>query len=677
MLLNGTASAISGFILVIVFAIEAHAGADGAAFDANACVHWVKPGENLVDIAQSYGLAVEELIHLNQVDNDNSLFAGQAIILPSSLADCQPPNVAIQENIPVLSPLAPLPQPAIDYNYVAAQPEDTEKKKYQEKLAESKDDHICGEGTLLTDNSVSNTQVWQKNVDPVSPAQEAFGERPYAYYGSSESLTDVLQNFAASYYIPLILQENIAGEVNGKIGPLAPVDFLEHMSNVYGFIWYFDGHTLYVYNADSAQQQILSLNYMNADSLQNTLKKVGVWDKRFFWNSQPKEGLVYISGPPRYVELVTQTANLLDEKEGMRQKSKLTVCTFKLKYAWATDKSYSFRGNQITVPGVTTLLKNIVAGGGVTRQSPTETNIPSVKPVTSVSRSLKGAANDKKEAINMPKSGLNSGAKAEAVFINADPRQNAVIVHDLESKMSMYSELVKSLDKPTAQIEISVSIIDVSTSRLEALGVSFGNSRPSERSEISFNPLDAAQNFPKFSTVLSANIGSFNATLSMLANQGDARLISKPSILTLDNLEAVLDSTNTSYVKVEANQDAQLFPVISGTVVQVTPRIVEEKESRKIHMSISIQDGKDTSEKGQSVPSISNSTLNTQAVVHENESLLLGGFYREEETTISTKVPVLGDIPILGTLFRADAEDKKRNVRIFLITPRIIELKRT
>ena len=94
-------------------------------------------------------------------------------------------------------------------------------------------------------------------------------------------------------------------------------------------------------------------------------------------------------------------------------------------------------------------------------------------------------------------------------------------------------------------------------------------------------------------------------------------------------------------------------------------------------MSINIQDGKDASKESQSVPIINNSSLNTQAIVHESESLLIGGFYKEENETSTTKIPVLGDLPILGTLFRSDKESKSRKVRMFLITPRIIELKRT
>ncbi|MDP0562694.1 MAG: type III secretion system outer membrane ring subunit SctC [Candidatus Endonucleobacter sp. (ex Gigantidas childressi)] len=674
MSIYGTVRSISGAILVISLVTTTHARADLPVLNTNDCVHWVQPGENFTVIAKTYNLRLQALLNLNQMGISSQLFAGQAVMLPPATAAC---NITA---IPIPMDSSSQQQNAVDYNYVSILPDTIISKEKQHKETNSKNTNFtCGSDAMLNNDydALDPTDIY--NTPP--PAQSAFGDHPYSIFGDEESLEEVIKNFAASYYTPLVLAEGISGEVNGKIGPLLPIDFLNHMSNIYGFIWYFDGHTLFVYNSNASQQKILNLDYINPRDLENTLKKVGVWDSRFFWKSQPQESLVFIAGPPRYVDLISQTAMLLDDKESVRQKNKLTICTFNLKYAWATDKSYNFRGDQVTVPGVASILQNIVNGGGIASISNQETIIPTVKPTSRISRSAKDTitpsiANTQKELSKL-KTPLNDGAVADTIFINADPRQNAIIVHDLESKMSMYATLIKSLDKPTAQIEISVSIIDISTAKLEALGVEYNNIRDNGNSDIIFNPGKSGQMFPAFSTILSANIGSFNAKINLLANDGEAKIISRPSIITLDNLEAVLDNSFTSYVKVEANQDAQLFPVTSGTVVQVTPRIIQEANSRKIHMRINIQDGKNASENTQTVPVITNSSLNTQAIIHENESLLIGGFYKEETETALTKIPILGDIPILGPIFRSKKESKSSKVRMFLITPRIIELKRT
>ena len=341
--------------------------------------HVVRPGESLSSIAQNYGFDVYELVQFNQLYNPNSLMAGQAIYLPgddvTAVVTRQPLNATsfppanaapsqedyyhMQQMLggqPSAQHSAPgaLPEvESVDYNYSRKIPEESSKKKTEDSdavtEAQKKSGSKSGDKTKEEEkasSTVAETDPEEEIDDSFSPALTTFGDRPYAYYGSGENLVDVLQNFAASYYVPTIIAEDVLGEVNGKVGPLTPVAFLDHMANVYGFIWYFDGHSLYVYNGSAAQQQIISLGFMTTDNFKKTLKKVGIWDGRFFWKAQPKEGLIYISGPPRYVEMVTQTASLLDEKEGDRQKSRLSVRMFRLKYAWATDKRFNFRGQE-------------------------------------------------------------------------------------------------------------------------------------------------------------------------------------------------------------------------------------------------------------------------------------------------------------------------------------------
>ena len=669
--------------------------------------HVVRPGESLSIIAQNYGFDVYELAQFNKLYNPNSLMVGQAIYLP---VDGMPVPVASQQEDPLnarsfppsearpsqeeyyqMQQLLGNQQPAalsvpevesVDYNYSHKIPESIpEQKANTDSQSEGQlTDKESAKTGDKSDDETGAVTVAEKDPeeevdDRSSPALETFGERPYAYYGSGEQLGDVLQNFAASYYVPTILAEDLAGEVNGKIGPFTPVDFLDHMANVYGFIWYFDGHTLYVYNGNAAQQKIISLGFMTTDKFKKTLKKVGIWDGRFFWKSQPKEGLIYLSGPPRYVELVSQTAMLLDEKEGARQKNQLSVRMFRLKYAWATDKKFAFRGQEVVVPGVSSLLRSIINGGGVASVKRKNLPSPTLEPVKSVTRS------GERSKADQPDNPLNSGADAEAVYISADPRLNAIIVHDLEAKMPMYEELIKSLDKPSSQVEVSVSIIDVNSEEISKLGVDWNNTSTnstanSTNSEVAFDPGQSSHSddFGSFTTVVGINIGSFNARLSVLADDGKAKIVSRPSILTLDNLEAVFDNSSTFYVQVASNEDAELFPVTSGTIVQVTPRIVTESKGRRIHMSVNIQDGGDAKDDNLSLPRVSNSSISTQAMVNENESLLIGGFYKQIENEKNTKVPVLGDLPVFGTLFRTKSTRSSRQVRLFLITPRILSV---
>lgn len=695
--------------LSLLLALTFQALANWSSEEPQTRKHVVRPKETLEVIAGSYGFEVNELVRYNKLDTTQKLRVGQVIYFPSEVVRDQPDLPSIDQARPLDARKYPNSvrsvsgvkssrfMPLLDGEQLSGKESDLSQYDTQVHYASSsgfdynfvqksngnnsanlymmQSQTPSGSAVLSAEEAIRDAiDDFEDTIgDDESPALAAFGVRPYAYFGNGDSLKEVLKNFAGSYYMPIIIADAVEGQVNGKIGPMTPVDFLDHLSNIYGYIWYFDGHTLLVYDGSASSQQIISLNYLPVSQFKKTLKKIGIWDGRFFWKEQPKEGLVFISGPPRYIDLVSQTAMLLDAKEGERQKSKLTVRTFPLKYAWATDKSFSFRGQQLTVPGVATILTKIIKGGGVAQVTKQALSNQSMPPAESVSRAVElKTGSDQLSAAEQ----LNEGATAESVYINADPRLNAIIIHDLETKMPMYEELIASLDKPTSQIEISVSIIDINTQDIKALGVEWDSSGSARDTTFDFDPSISAS----YTTIVSSTLGSFNARLRLLADEGKVKIVSRPSILTLDNIEAILDNSSTFYVSVEGKEDSELFPVTSGTVVQVTPRIIREDLGRRIHMSVNIQDGtgsQGSDKVGQKLPEVTSSSINTQAIISEQESLLIGGFYKEQDEQKSSKVPILGDIPVLGHLFRAESTSKIKQVRLFLITPRIIGIKQT
>ena len=701
---------VSLALVAVLMCFDVGVSANWSSEEPQTRKHIVRPGETLSVIARNYGFEARELVKYNKMSNPARLQVGQVIYFPGEPAQrpqaMQPEEVMDRADTGLNAALFPpdtaqpgaeeyfqlqsvmdsseamKPADNVDYNYI---------QKLQSPLEKPELPEISGvpEADMKAMETFANDLLAAEKKDPGkkigdqdSPALSAFGKRPYAYFGNGEELVDVIQNFAASYYIPTSIAEDVIGEVNGKIGPLTPVDFLDHMANIYGFIWYFDGHTLYVYSGNSAEQRIISLSNMSVEQFKNTLKKVGIWDGRFFWRAQPKEGLVFVSGPPRYVEMISQTALLLDEKEGERLKSQLTVRMFPLRYAWASDKKFPFRGQEVSVPGVASLLESIISGGGVANITSQALPNPSLKGAeglqgATLAGARKAAEKADQKAADQANS-LNSGARADSVYISADARLNAVIVHDLESRMPMYEDLIKSLDKPTSQIEVSVSIIDIDTDDIGELGVDWTKGEGTDK-EISFdgNPAGAA-----YSTIIRANIGAFNARLQLLAKENRLKVISRPSILTLDNLEAILDNSSTFYIPVSGERDAELFPVTSGTVVQVTPRIIREEEGRRIHMSVNIQDGSGNQGEGgdtgtDRLTSVKSSSISTQAIIYEQESLLVGGFYKETDSATINKVPLLGDIPVLGHLFKSKSTQVNKQVRLFLITPRIVGMERS
>lgn len=655
--------------------------------------HIVKPQENIEVIAKNKGFTPEELIIYNKLNTKKDLTPGQIIYLPKDknkdnsilqeVSELNPINVSDfskfigDETPPTVKPITSVhsvakPQETNNKSSVYQVHSVAEKdillpKELQPALKDSNDSSKKANENIRKEKIEKPPIVKATNVNKpyVSPKINNLGGKAYEIKGSNELLYNVLVDFATNYNIPVTIDIKADSKINGLISGTTPEGFLDKLASVYNFLWYYDGHTLYIYDNNSVDKQLITLNYLKPHKLRKTLQQMDIWNDKFYWKEQEDENLIIVSGHKRYVTMVQGTATILDAKEGEQQKSKLEVRTFPLKYAWATDKKFDFRGQQITVPGVASILKQIIEGGGISQAVENLVENKPLQPAATYGQTAKNT-----EASLTETKQLNSGTDAESVYINADPRLNSVMVHDLSSKMPMYEQLIQSLDKPSKQIEISISIIDINTENLKSLGIQWSNANDANNTTTIGGTTDLASKSTY--AVISSTIGEFTTKINAMAGEGKVKVVAKPSIITLDNLESIIDNSSTYYVSVQSERTAELYPVTSGTVLRVTPHIITEDNTKsKIHLSVNIQDGTGES-KADSLPTTTNSSISTQAVVYEQESLLIGGFYKEREEKISAKVPLLGDFPILGYLFKSTKKHKTKNVRLFLITPLIV-----
>ena len=141
--------------------------------------------------------------------------------------------------------------------------------------------------------------------------------------------------------------------------------------------------------------------------------------------------------------------------------------------------------------------------------------------------------------------------------------------------------------------------------------------------------------------------------------------------MTLSDVEAVFDNSQTFYVKVGGYQDVDLFNVSAGTQLRVTPHVFKDKDQVRIKLLVAIEDGSVTGRNVDNIPIVERSTINTQALIQEGESLLIGGLVRESSGSNVDKIPLLGDIPVVGNLFKTRSDTKGRVERMFLISPRL------
>ena len=118
-------------------------------------------------------------------------------------------------------------------------------------------------------------------------------------------------------------------------------------------------------------------------------------------------------------------------------------------------------------------------------------------------------------------------------------------------------------------------------------------------------------------------------------------------------------------------EQVDLFNVSAGTTLRVTPHVFRDREQTRIKLLVNVEDGNITNRQVDQIPVVERSTVNTQALIAEGESLLIGGMVRETQSSSEDKVPGLGDVPVVGNLFKTKTSGTTRVERMFLITPRM------
>ena len=405
-----------------------------------------------------------------------------------------------------------------------------------------------------------------------------------------------------------------------------------------------------------------------------------------------EQNLLSVSGPPLYVEQLREAMAAFEAAQGGRT----VMRVFPLRYAWAEDMSVNSMDAVITIPGVASILRAMVSGTPLTGSG--------VSVLPSAQESLRGqgmaavgGTADAGSPAPLPPAAQGGGGQegSSGPSIIADPRVNSVLVTDAEYRMSYYAKVIADLDKPVELVEIHAAIVDIDSDFTRELGVNWsgagsfggntsgGGSGGGSMGKGVFPSAGAASDGGlSFSTLYSHGTDYFLARVNALEEDGQARVLGKPSVLTMDNVQATLENTSTYYIPVQGYESSDLFKIDSGTVLKVTPHIIPSENGGPdgIKLMVSVQDDRDDGSNSFSVDSskglspIKQTKINTQAIVAEGQSLLIGGYYYETQSDSESGVPGLKNIPLLGGLFSSTGKKHQRMERLILITPRIVRM---
>jgi type III secretion protein C len=536
-----------------------------------------------------------------------------------------------------------------------------------------------------------------------------FGQRQAELTAREQPIAGFVQDLFGRLDIPVQVSPNVRGNVNGSFSGPAERTW-RSIARAFNLVEYYDGAVLHVYSPADVGTRTLPLSPATAQRVAGAVGELKLADARNTIRTTI-EGALIVSGVKRFIEQVEEIARAQSLTDRAGAPTGFRV--FYLRYAWSQDVTMSFGGRQVMLPGVASIVRGLMTSDPRTQvatasyETPRSNTVPGMRQrgrnLTGNPGTLGSADADAQQAsgptlaaLSNAPGGLAGGAPQPAaappqsadpgnlVRVEADPRLNAVIVRDVPSRMAVYEELINALDVEPQLLEIEATIIDINTDRLRELGINWRWSRSrgsllygnGTDSDLLLNPLASvlditpAANGLSFSGILGGR-NDFVARISALQEQGAAKVVTNPQVVTLSNVEAVFETSNTFFVRVAGRDEVDLFNVSAGTTLRVTPHVFKDNNEVRIKLLVNIEDGAFTNNRVDTLPVVSRSALSTQALIFEGESLLVGGLVRQSNGDQVTKVPLLGDIPLLGALFRTTKKNDERIERMFLIQPRL------
>lgn len=287
-----------------------------------------------------------------------------------------------------------------------------------------------------------------------------------------------------------------------------------------------------------------------------------------------------------------------------------------------------------------------------------------------------------------------------------DERTNTLLMKDTAKNLEKVREALAMLDVPVRQVLIEARIVVASTSVGEEMGVKWGGAgfknngnnwttvggsqqTITEANQILFNRATGAD--PGTITLGTANIVDFGATnaaastfaigyqtadylldleLSAIETDGRAEIVSQPRVITADGQTASIESgTEIPYQQASSSGATNVAFKSAVLKLEVTPQITPDD---RIIMDLVINQDS-VGELTTAGPSINTNSVQTQVLVDNGETVVLGGIFRSEEIVSISKTPFFGDLPLIGALFRyTNRSDDKSELLVF-ITPRLVK----
>lgn len=299
--------------------------------------------------------------------------------------------------------------------------------------------------------------------------------------------------------------------------------------------------------------------------------------------------------------------------------------------------------------------------------------------------------------------GEGEGVESSAALLSSratvvvDERTNSLLVTETAVKLEELRRLISLIDVPIKQVMIEARIVTATTDVSEKMGIQWGGAGAAtsggNRASV-FGSQEGFLDFQKdedtfsYTNIVDLGVNDVGATniniglldgdrfpfldlqLSAIESSGEGEVVSQPKLITGDKQKAIIKSgQQIAYEESSANGGTTAVFKDVALVLDVTPSITPDEN---VIMDIKLNQDSVAGFTPNGVPIIDTTSIETQVLVANGETVVLGGIFQMEETRGVTKTPFLGDIPYLGRLFRRDIESTAKTEILLFITPRIL-----
>jgi len=257
--------------------------------------------------------------------------------------------------------------------------------------------------------------------------------------------------------------------------------------------------------------------------------------------------------------------------------------------------------------------------------------------------------------------------------IIADLLSNTLILEGSKSHVEWLEKLVRIWDRPLPLIQIEAHLFETSETHSRQLGLEFRAKSVSADGTVSVTDQGTFSAGLAMGPAAASQALQVDAVLRLLQSEGKGRMLSRPVVVTLNNVEAEMNSGSVLHIKITDDKTSRLQELKTGITLRVTPRLIEDSNNHtndRIWLKIFAETSNPT--EGSSIdgiPPINTQRAQTQVIVKNGQAFLLGGLIKSSTGQRLSGLPFFKDLPLLGPLFRTSAANNSFDHVMVFVTP--------